>query len=51
MQKGYEFADKLKQIVKNKDINLFAEYIDYPININFNQQTIKINNKKRIFKI
>ena len=24
MQKGYEFADKLKQIVKNKDINLFC---------------------------
>ncbi len=53
MKHGYEFAQKVKKIVNNKDINAFADLISYPIDINTlnNEQKINIQNKEQFIRL
>ena len=58
MMKGYEFAGKIKQTVKNKDIYSLANYISYPIEIRTvldaygkNVKTTKITNKTQFINL
>ena len=47
MKKAYDYADRIKNIVKQKDIAALAELIKYPIQIN----DMEIKNQKEFIKI
>ncbi len=53
MKQGYEFAQIVKQIVNNKDINAFADLISYPIDITTlnNEQKINIQNEEQFIQL
>lgn len=58
MMKGYEFAGKIKQTVKNKDIYSLANYVSYPIEIKTvcdaygkNVKTTKITSKTQFINL
>lgn len=48
MKIGYQFADEIKSIVKNKNINTFAELLKYPLTINKNDKNITISSKQQL---
>ena len=48
MKQGYEFAKNIKNIVKRKDINTFADYVNFPINICEKDISIRIENKEQL---